>query len=586
MSLFVISLGAEAFAPRLPFNTMNSAGLRHGRRNAVGAVGKEQAHPKQNQSNSPPRSPRSSSVRSSVINHESTDIEESLAGHEPPRFIIDLSVPPEHRYDHITPHLLAAVKDASVTAQFDELLETLLPQMPVAQKVLHILARVFLRRVYSDEETAEIRGIAKSTGLSIHILVALNVMLDILLGCTSGGVRFRDSPNGESKMIHYRVLDWGMDPLRSLIIELDFVAYQGGPVLATTVGYFGYVGVLTGVRPGLSISLNYRPHHDTSTFFRRVSFRWHQLLVVLGFRPSISSTLRSFLLPSTPKSRDGHHFTTTATNNNDSSDVKNAPSQLQPLTTSISTLLGQLSTSRSTAAYLILCTPQVAYSVEKDNCSASITSSVDFLATCNHDLSDETSPSGLTRQSRSQSQGKSHGETQGEGGTQGAGVEDATGMEFIVEDSLDRKEAVTRMWEEKVKSASSFNLTAKGRGKGRAKVSPDEKGSGKPSGKGVGNGTLSSRVATGATTSTATATTIGTNTNTNTNTNANQERRESKEGIPALNLKDVLELISQAEISHEMTHYAVVMDPSEGRLLWRRAYQVGELGEPDVQGED
>lgn len=142
------------------------------------------------------------------------------------------------------------------------------------------------------------------------------------------------------------------------------------------------------------------------------------------------------------------------------------------------------------------------------------------------------------------------------------------------------------MWEEKVKSASSFNLTAKGRGKGRAKVSPDEKGSGKPSGKGVGNGTLSSRVATGATTSTATATTIGTNTNTNTNTNANQERRESKEGIPALNLKDVLELISQAEISHEMTHYAVVMDPSEGRLLWRRAYQVGELGEPDVQGED
>lgn len=484
---------------------MNSAGLRHGRRDAGGA---EHAHPRQNQINSSPGNPGPSSGRSRAANNESADDEWSLAGHEPPKFTIDLSVPPEHRYDHITPHLLTAIKDASVTAQFDELLETLLPQMPAAQKVLNVLARVALRRVYSDEETAELRGIAKATGLSMHILVALNVMLDLLLGCTSGGVRFRDSPHGKSQIVHYRVLDWGMDPLRSLVIELDFVAYQDGPVLATTVGYFGYVGVLTGVRPGLSVSLNYRPHHDTSSFFRRVAFRWHQLLVILGCRPSVSSTLRSFLLPST---------TTTNHNNNNhltNRDIKNAPSLMSPLTTPIETLLTHLHTSRSTASYLILCTPELAYSIEKDNGSASVTSSPHFLATCNHDLADESDPTGrLTLHEAAQ-----HLSLQG-------GVE--TGMDSLVEDSLDRKETISRVWEAKIKTI-------------RRKSGSNSRGKG--------------------------------------NSSRRDTDREGSED-PALGLDDVLGLIAQEGISNDMTHYSVVMDPSEGRVLWRRAYQVGELGE-------
>jgi hypothetical protein len=39
-----------------------------------------------------------------------------------------------------------------------------------------------------------------------------------------------------------------MDLLRQIVVQLDFVARDGGPVVARSVTYLGFVGVLTGVR--------------------------------------------------------------------------------------------------------------------------------------------------------------------------------------------------------------------------------------------------------------------------------------------------------------------------------------------------
>jgi hypothetical protein len=39
-----------------------------------------------------------------------------------------------------------------------------------------------------------------------------------------------------------------MDPLRQVVVELEFVEKAGGPVIARSVTYIGFVGVLTGVR--------------------------------------------------------------------------------------------------------------------------------------------------------------------------------------------------------------------------------------------------------------------------------------------------------------------------------------------------
>jgi hypothetical protein len=413
-----------------------------------------------------------------------------IIGHEPPRFTVNLSVAPEHRYDHIIPHVMDAITDANVAAQFDELIDMALPDMPFVQKCLHMFARMALRRVHGDEETAELRGIARATGISMHLLVALNVVLDLLLGCTSGGVRYKEGSDAQARIVHFRTLDWGMDPLRNLIVELDYVQRETGPVIATTVGYIGYVGVLTGVRHGLSMSLNFRPHHDRTTRRRRLAFRYHQLMVLLGRRPSISSALRRYLLPPAEMRKIARWREKT-------------PKPKEP--PGIEAILDELSTSRSTAAYLIFGTPQRLYSVEKDHKSCSVASDEHFLVTCNHDLADEKTPGAIHEAARN--------------------VAPESGMDFLVDDSLDRKETVRGDWKKNVKKATR-------RGKQRD-VKADEPA--------MGDG---------------------------------------------IKMKDVLGMLARENISNEMTHYAVVMDPERGKVMWRRAYQAGELGGGTSSSED
>lgn len=105
----------------------------------------------------------------------------------------------------------------------------------------------------------ELKGIAKASGVALYILIALNVLLDSLLGCTSGGVMTSLDKTGgkrapgpaEERMLHFRTLDWGMDPLRSVLVQLEFVRSKSADpekVIGRTVTYAGFVGALTGVR--------------------------------------------------------------------------------------------------------------------------------------------------------------------------------------------------------------------------------------------------------------------------------------------------------------------------------------------------
>lgn len=122
----------------------------------------------------------------------------------------------------------------------------------------------------------------------------------------------------EKRMMHFRTLDWGMDPLREVIVVLEFIRSEDKDpekVVGRSITYAGFVGMLTGVRyaflsckattcsqhfrENLSISLNFRPIHTCSTF----SLRWHQLLVLLGFRPSVCSLIRTAIIPSHPNRR-------------------------------------------------------------------------------------------------------------------------------------------------------------------------------------------------------------------------------------------------------------------------------------------
>ncbi|KAK3171394.1 hypothetical protein OEA41_003478 [Lepraria neglecta] len=320
---------------------------------------------------------------------------------EVPKYTIDLSLPPVKRYQHVAADFNA--QTAALPALFDEIVLGMKPNARVGR--VRRIARLLLRRVYYDEETEELRGISEATGIELWLLVAFNVLLDLFMGCTSGAARVDDGQGGK-KMLHFRTLDWGMDPLRKVVVQLDFIQKPGGKVVASSITYVGYVGVLTGVRKGLSMSLNFRPNHERSTRLANFRFYFHHLLVLLGFRPSISSLLRQQLLPSQKSSRRS-----TAT---------------KPTLKSIEHTLPSTTT---TAAYLIFSDGDRTITMEKDHRTAMVKSSSDFIVATNHDAAEEISPG-----SQSQPEPDS------------SNTLEATGMQGLVDDSVRRKDLAEKLW--------------------------------------------------------------------------------------------------------------------------------------------
>jgi hypothetical protein len=449
-----------------------------------------------------------------------------------PRFTVDLSLPPAHRFDHIVPQFRTEIENSNLTGLFDELLNAFVG--PKWSPMLHLVAGIALRRVYSSEETEELKGIATATGVPMHLLVAFNVLLDLLLGCTSGGVRVeaptgsRGSPSQSgtwiTRMLHFRTLDWGMDPLRNIVIELNYVRHAGGPVIATSITYFGYVGVLTGVRKGLSMSLNFRPTHDCSTRSKEVRFRLQQFFVVLGVRQSISSVLRRYLLLPEEELelilRDGRRQTSKRMSrkmSTASSDTKMSNRTGDTIKPEIDAnivrgILEELSSSPSTSCYLVFSTPQTVYSVQKDHHAALIRQSDSFLTTYNHDAIDEIVPAASESLVGAETAQKL-GATEPMAATaQNLGTAEAqvvTGMETVVSFSCDRKRHLDKVLRKRL-----------------------------------------------------------------------DRRRKKHPGRPevAIGTDDLLAMVKDPWISNEESHYAVIMDPTSGKVLWRRLYDVGDLG--------
>ena len=279
------------------------------------------------------------------------------AGTVPPVYWIDLDLPPYQRYVELAKAYADQV--TALTGLFDELVVSLHPK--ASPKWFKRLARILLTKLYTQEETEEIRGISDAAKVDFFLVVALNVLLDLLMGCTSGVVRCREKNEAESKMLHFRTLDWGMEELRKVIVQLNFKhskSTRPDHAVATSINYVGCVGILTGVRKGLSISLNFRPLHNATTFLGHVHYYSHLLFVLLGWRRSISSLLRSLLLSSDSTTQ---------------SETINAIANVLP-------------NDASTAAYLVFSDGNTALTMEKDHRTACLNTSTDFMVLTNHDL--------------------------------------------------------------------------------------------------------------------------------------------------------------------------------------------------------
>ncbi|KAF5494688.1 Acid ceramidase [Colletotrichum siamense] len=270
-----------------------------------------------------------------------------------PIYRIDLALPPEQRYVQIAKDFAEQLR--AIAPLYDLVLAQILVYPPII-RLAKFLVRLCLRRVYDDDENREIRSIAETAGVDLHLVVALNTFLDCLLGCTSGTVPVCDDDAPEdapSHLMHFRTLDWGMPELADVLVQLDFVdskSQQPDRVLARSITYAGFVGTLTGVRPLMNT--------------RTKSSIFHQVLVLLGRRPPISSMLRQVLLPPKPV------------------DVKSAK---DTDTSSLIAFATDFMKNPSPSCYLIFSTPQEAVVIQKDYIGGNIKHTYDFIAQANHD---------------------------------------------------------------------------------------------------------------------------------------------------------------------------------------------------------
>lgn len=295
-------------------------------------------------------------------------------GDIPPTFRIDLSLPPSERYVVLASTYRQRLR--SLIDIFEELISSL--EGIVSPKWVYRIAPIILRKLYTREETQEIKGISRVTGIDLYILVSLNVFLDLLMGCTSGAALTKLPHDTDAKMLHFRTLDWDMDELRRLIVKLEYVrGPESNTVIATSVTYVGFVGVLTGVRRGLSISLNFRPNHNSSRFLANYRFYGSHLLVLLGMRRSISSLLRKYLL-----SPDLDHIQSRSWRDRM---LRRKGSRI-PSKSTLDWIAGNLPRVPTTAAYLIMCDGNSAIVFEKDHRSAVIQRSSSFVVATNSDL--------------------------------------------------------------------------------------------------------------------------------------------------------------------------------------------------------
>ncbi|KAL1627101.1 hypothetical protein SLS54_002640 [Diplodia seriata] len=379
----------------------------------------------------------------------------------PPRYTIDLSRPPRERYKEVVADFKPQL--TKLTSLFDEVL--IMSGLPV--KPTTRFARLFLRRLRSSEETEELRGISAASGVPMYLLVSFNTLLDLFMGCTSGGARVRrraDDGSPTTAMLHFRTLDWAMDVLRRVVVQLEFVDRPHGAVVARSVTYAGYVGVLTGVRRGLSVSLNFRPYHnDDVSRSANVKFYSNLVLMLLGFRPSISSRLRDLVIPHAGKRG------------------KKGPRKKELW--DLKTIKERFPSLPTTAAYLIFSDGDETTVLEKDRVTATVRSSNSFITITNCDVDTPGGPEKAAKQPKA----KLH--LLGE----------------LIEEAEDRRVRMETLWN---------------KAKRRSRKVPDAEF--------------------------------------------------------CISQEDVVEWVQKYPTTNETTHYAVVMDPKTGEVVWARRWLEGE----------
>ncbi|KAJ0312402.1 hypothetical protein COL5a_002080 [Colletotrichum fioriniae] len=286
-------------------------------------------------------------------NHTPFPIMLTLKRDDIPIYKIDMGKPAEERYIELAKDLAPKIREVSLL--FDEVIEAIFPSG--LSGFAKVTSRLTLRKVFDPEQTKEIKSIAEAAGIPVHQLMALNTFLDLMLGCTSGAALVKgdckrkaggDDPD---HLMHFRTLEWGMDILRDILVIIEYINTSNGSneVIARSVTYAGFVGMLTGVR--------------------------HRIMVLFGLRESVPSTLRRIILNENISIKNAKAYGTKGPN----------PTEDSRKLTLITSIGKKLASSKASPCYLTLCDGKQVVNILKDLHGGKIKTSSVFQIQCNHD---------------------------------------------------------------------------------------------------------------------------------------------------------------------------------------------------------
>ena len=169
---------------------------------------------------------------------------------EIPRYKVDLDAKPSERWTEIVKDYKQHFKQ--IEGVITELIERELGKNGlIAKNIVNSMVWLLTQcgAVYYNQE---LKAIAKQSGMPLGLLTIMQLIYEACANCTSI-ICFDEN----KKPIHIRTMDWGMDFLRALTIEIVF--YKNKKPLCIATSWAGYVGILTGMRyNSFAISVNYR----------------------------------------------------------------------------------------------------------------------------------------------------------------------------------------------------------------------------------------------------------------------------------------------------------------------------------------
>ncbi len=179
--------------------------------------------------------------------------------------IVNLDLPPYERWGFLVDY----------KNEVNDLLQCYLNDFEGADFIFESIG-MYKEVIISRDYLEEIEFIASISKFSANQVLIANLYYDILkfyLGCTA----FAFEHNG--KIIHARNLDWWTDNNLLSKHSKIFDFQSGGKTVFKTVGWFGFIGALSGIKPQkFSLTLNAVSSNDSPEIATPVSFLLRDVL--------------------------------------------------------------------------------------------------------------------------------------------------------------------------------------------------------------------------------------------------------------------------------------------------------------------